>query len=132
MSYGNYQIANFLNIMFGCVQVQYRIKSRSRVHNLEFRIRILQKGSDPCGSGSATLYWTFCKRSRICKHGALGLTKVQTYYRYSTGSFICDTLPRYCALPYCAVLYHSCTVLYFIVMCSLKVVQVILTSVFDL
>jgi hypothetical protein len=37
------------------VQVQFRI--RSRIHNLEFRIRfrILQKVSDPCGSGSTTL-----------------------------------------------------------------------------
>jgi hypothetical protein len=40
-------------MIFGKVQVQFR--TRSRVHNLEFRIRILQEISDPCGSGSTTL-----------------------------------------------------------------------------
>jgi hypothetical protein len=37
---------------FGKVQIQFRI------HNLEFRVRILQKVSDPCGSGSTTLLTT--------------------------------------------------------------------------
>jgi hypothetical protein len=42
---------------FGKVQVQLRIRSWIRIHNLGFRIRILQKVSDPCGSGSTTLLY---------------------------------------------------------------------------
>jgi hypothetical protein len=40
-------------MIFSKIQVQLRI--RIRIHNLELRIRILQKVSDTCGSGSTTL-----------------------------------------------------------------------------
>jgi hypothetical protein len=40
-------------MIFGQVQVHFRV----RIHNIEFRIQllILQKVSDPCGSGPTTL-----------------------------------------------------------------------------
>jgi hypothetical protein len=46
-------------MIFGKVQVQFL----NRTHNLEFRIRILQKISDPCvsGSGSGSTTLAFCK-----------------------------------------------------------------------
>jgi hypothetical protein len=47
----NYQIASFL-VIFDKVQVQLWIQ----IHNHEFRIRIKQKVSDPCESGSKTLF----------------------------------------------------------------------------
>jgi hypothetical protein len=37
------------------ILIQFRIQIRIRIHNLELRIRILQKVSDPYGSGSTTL-----------------------------------------------------------------------------
>jgi hypothetical protein len=40
-----YQIANFFLMIFSKIQVQFRI--RIRIHNLELRIRILQKVADP-------------------------------------------------------------------------------------
>jgi hypothetical protein len=40
-------------MIFIKIEVQFRI--RIRIHNLELRIRILQKVSDPCGSGSTLL-----------------------------------------------------------------------------
>jgi hypothetical protein len=42
---------NFFLMIFSTIQVQFRI----RIHNLELRIRILQKVSDPYGSGYKTL-----------------------------------------------------------------------------
>jgi hypothetical protein len=44
-------------MIFSKIQVQFRIRIRMRIHNLELRIgiRILQKVSDPSGSGSTTL-----------------------------------------------------------------------------
>jgi hypothetical protein len=42
-------------MIFGKVQVQFRIQIR--IHNLELRIRILKKVSDPYGSGSTTLVY---------------------------------------------------------------------------
>jgi hypothetical protein len=40
-----------LLVIFVDVQVQFRILSWIRIQNLELRIRIRQKVSDPCGSG---------------------------------------------------------------------------------
>jgi hypothetical protein len=40
-------------MIFSKIKVQFRI--RIRIHNLELQIRILQKVSDPYGSGSTTL-----------------------------------------------------------------------------
>jgi hypothetical protein len=45
-------------MIFVKVQVQFRI----RIHYLEFRIRIPQKVSDPCGSGSTTLTETILSK----------------------------------------------------------------------
>jgi hypothetical protein len=42
-------------MIFGKVHLLIRIRIRIRIHNLKLRIRILQKVSDPYGSGSTTL-----------------------------------------------------------------------------
>jgi hypothetical protein len=47
-------------MIFDKVHLLFRIQIRIRIHNLklQIRIRIMQKVSDPYGSGSTTLFCT--------------------------------------------------------------------------
>jgi hypothetical protein len=61
-------------MIFSKIQVQFRI----RIHNLELRIRILQKVSDPYGSGSTTLVIrliTTCFLAFLSRHPSKPLKK---------------------------------------------------------
>jgi hypothetical protein len=51
----NYEITIILFLMvFINIYIQFQVLTRIRIRNLELWIRIPQKVSDPCGSGSTT------------------------------------------------------------------------------
>jgi hypothetical protein len=61
-------------MIFKKVKIQFQIRFRIQIHNLEFRIQILEKVSDPCEVSSSYL-----RRSNITSHLALGLTSHYDY-----------------------------------------------------